>query len=149
MAGSIEVRGKNGRRLVVNPSGSINVADGGGSLTGDGTVTVVQPTYANLNATVKPYAPAAADILSGGVNVVNSAASTTIITVPAGRTWFGSVNFAAQYSGGASSLINDVTILTAGTGVTPAAGTIMARMHTTQTATTRCPSSSALATSTS
>lgn len=75
----------------------------------------------------KPSAPANADVISGGVQVDNSATPTTIITIPAGRTWVGSVSVCASNADTTQSLAS-TKVVTAGTGVTPAADTIIANV---------------------
>lgn len=73
--------------------------------------------------TTKSYIPASADILSGSVTVSNSTTATTIITIPAGRTWYGSVGLEVSDTGGANSAFEFAWVMTTGTGVAPAAGT--------------------------
>ena len=85
------------------------------------------PSGSGTAALVKavPYTPAAADIVAGGVVLANSAASTAFLTVPAGRTWYGSVGVTCA-EGTTSALDHNTQVVTAGTGVVPAAGTIIA-----------------------
>lgn len=126
--GSARILDTDDHELQVNADGSINVVvpvpvpvtDNGGSLTVDGTVTANAGTG---NFIVKPYSPAGADLLSGGASVANSTTQTTIITVPAGRTWRGSISVSLNNIGGANSTFNTAVITTLGAGAFPAAGT--------------------------
>lgn len=72
-----------------------------------------------------------ADIVAGTTAVNNSAASTTIITVPAGRVWTGSVAASVIDTAAAAATFSSVNVITAGTGVSPAAGTIVLQVITT------------------
>lgn len=71
--------------------------------------------------------PIVGDILMGRLTFTATTAATTLITVPAGRTWVGHVGAsvacaltaAVTNAGRASAVIS-----TAGTGVTPAAGDV-------------------------
>lgn len=74
---------------------------------------------------IKPATPVNADIVSGGVQVDNSVTATTIITIPAGRTWVGSVSVCASNADTTQSLAS-TKVVTAGTGVVPAVDTIIA-----------------------
>ena len=74
-------------------------------------------------------APTAANVLVGFQSFAATTAATTLLTVPAGRTWVGTI--AATCSVGvaaASSTAGQARAVfaTAGTGVTPAAGTVAA-----------------------
>lgn len=131
------------------------VNDNGGSITVDGSVAVsnlpvtqpvsgtffqaTQPvsgsvSVSNLPATQtvtgtvtsndRPFTPATADILSGGTRVNNSVTSTAFLTVPAGRTWFGTVNSSCAATTVASTVV-DARVVTVGTNVVPAAGTVL------------------------
>lgn len=62
---------------------------------------------------------AAANILDGF-----STAAGTLLTIPAGRTWVGTIaiNGGVAVAAGGSATTGTVTISTAGSGVTPAAG---------------------------
>lgn len=74
---------------------------------------------------VSTSAPAATDVLAGRVSLSASTAATTIITVPAGRTWSGQlwasasceVTAAAAVAGRATAMLS-----VAGAGATPTAG---------------------------
>lgn len=71
--------------------------------------------------------PAAADVLVGFQTFAATTGATTVIQVPAGRTWQGTVavNCAAAEAGaGAVQAQATCVLTTAGAGVTPAAGTI-------------------------
>lgn len=67
--------------------------------------------------------PVAANVLSNGVTVA-AAGSTTLLTIPAGRTWVGSVEaaIAAQNPPVTATGTAGARISTTGAGVTPAAG---------------------------
>lgn len=71
----------------------------------------------------KPYIPAPADILSGSVTVANSTAATTIITIPAGRTWYGNVGLEVLNTQNAATTPLFATVTVVGTNATPANGT--------------------------
>lgn len=71
----------------------------------------------------KPYIPAAADILSNSVAVQNSTTATTIITIPAGRTWYGNVGLEVLNTQNASATPLFATITVVGTNASPANGT--------------------------
>lgn len=69
----------------------------------------------------------AANILNGELNVTANTGSTTIVTVPAGRTWVGSVSFSSSVGVSAASTVSGFatgTLTTAGVGVTPPAAEI-------------------------
>ena len=72
--------------------------------------------------------PAAADMLSGHQAFVATVGATTVITVPAGRTWVGAVALACDVALAAAVVTTGrafAQVTTAGTGVTPAAGTYL------------------------
>lgn len=74
-------------------------------------------------------APTAANVLVGFLSFAATTGATTLLTVPAGRTWVGTI--AATCAVGiaaASSTAGQAraAFATAGTGVTPAAGTVAA-----------------------
>jgi hypothetical protein len=74
---------------------------------------------------VFPAKPSVNDIVSGGLVLLASTAQTAFLTIPAGRTWVGSVTaIAASLATTAST--QSAKVVTNGTGVTPAAGTIVA-----------------------
>lgn len=91
----------------------------------DGATPLVVSTTGTTST--KPSIPAPADIVSGGVQVDNSVTPTTIITIPAGRTWRGSVSVCGSNADTTQSLAS-TKIVTAGTGVVPAADTIIANV---------------------
>lgn len=66
-----------------------------------------------------------ANILSGGTVVQNSTTSTAFLTIPPGRTWRGTVSVCAA-NNRATAAHGDSRVVTAGTGVVPAADTILA-----------------------
>lgn len=69
--------------------------------------------------------PASGNILSGGVIVNNSNTPTTFLTIPAGRAWNGTVSVSAA-NGVTTQTDGNTSVVTAGTGVIPAAGTVLA-----------------------
>lgn len=74
-------------------------------------------------------APVAANILNGFQTFTATTGATTIITVPAGRTWVGTVGAGCSTAVAAASATAGqarAVLATAGTNVTPAAGTVMA-----------------------
>lgn len=68
---------------------------------------------------VSPVSVAAANVLCGSGAATNTVAAQTLITVPAGRTWYGTVS--ASIGATAGTALVSANINTAGTGVTPAA----------------------------
>lgn len=68
---------------------------------------------------VSPVSVAAANVLCGSGAATNSVAAQTLITVPAGRTWYGTVS--ASIGATAGTALVSANINTAGTNVTPAA----------------------------
>jgi hypothetical protein len=73
-----------------------------------------------------PVAPA--DVLAGYQGFAATTAATTVITVPAGRTWVGTVTIqcaAAEVAAGLVAATATGIVSTAGVGVTPAAGTVL------------------------
>lgn len=96
-------------------------------------VVVLADQNGNLDPTQtqKPYTPAAADVLAGSATVLNAVTETTVITIPAGRTWVGTVNVDTAWTGTASTALKFAHIRTLGTNVTPAAGTVLLRVNTT------------------
>lgn len=81
------------------------------------------------NFSSKPYVPAAADIVSGSATVTNSVTETTVVTIPAGRTWHGTVHLSVYFTGTASATVKFAHVRTLGTGVSPSAGTILHRVN--------------------
>lgn len=72
-------------------------------------------------------APVAANILNGFQSFTVTTAATTLLTVPAGRTWVGEVGATCSVGVAAASVTAGqarVVFATAGAGVTPAAGTV-------------------------
>lgn len=65
--------------------------------------------------------PTATSILNGFLNRTATAVATTVLTIPAGRTWVGQVSISGQSSAGNTF----ATVSTAGAGVIPPAGTQM------------------------
>lgn len=70
-------------------------------------------------------APPAADVLDGGSGLQSGAGTTTIITVPAGRTWIGTVGVSITGQNPPVTATGTISagIQTVGAGATPAAGT--------------------------
>lgn len=83
-------------------------------VTAAGVAQVVTGTVSTNPATVT-----AANILSGSATASNTASAQTIITIPAGRTWYGTVS--AEIVQTAGTGLVSANINTAGAGVTPAA----------------------------
>jgi hypothetical protein len=74
-------------------------------------------------------APTAANVLNGFQTFTSTTGATTLLTVPAGRTWVGTIGAACVTAiAAASSTAGQAraVIASAGTGVTPAAGTLLA-----------------------
>jgi hypothetical protein len=69
---------------------------------------------------VTPDVPAAVNIVGGSTQSTTTA--QTVITIPAGRTWKGTVGLSIAQSAAAST---NASIQTAGANVVPAAGTIV------------------------
>lgn len=85
----------------------------------------------NVNGTVATSSavPAAADVLAGTVSHTSTTAAATIITVAAGETWRGTIGISCDVGIAAASATAGQAlglITTAGTGVTPSAGTYLA-----------------------
>lgn len=95
----------------------IPVSDNAGSLTvdsGTGSLRVIDTI------------PVDADVLSGSANVANSVTVTTVITVPAGRTWKGCVSASGAFTSiTATATAHGILVKTAGTNPVPAAGTVV------------------------
>ena len=74
-------------------------------------------------------APAATDILAGYVQHTATTGAATLVTIPAGKTFIGTLTVSVAASKAAAATGNGLVsavIATAGTNVTPAAGTIFA-----------------------
>lgn len=96
----------------------------------DGAGTLVPVSAANrLPTATTSGAPAAANILNGFLTFAATTAATTLITVPAGRTWTGTVAVSCAASTTAAATAAGqarAVVSVAGVGVTPAAGTVLA-----------------------
>jgi hypothetical protein len=115
---------------------SINVGSVGGAVSGNATlVRVSDGAGTNLALTgtgqaqvvATPPTITAANILDGRLLFVATTAATTLITIPAGRTWIGTIGASTSVAvAGASAVAGEATgiFTTAGAGVTPAAGAI-------------------------
>lgn len=91
-------------------------------------VSAVNPDGTPYSLPVSVPAPLAADILNGYLNFTSTTGATTLLTVPAGRTWIGHIGASVACRLSAASTANGratATFTTAGTGVTPAAGTVL------------------------
>jgi len=91
-------------------------------------VSATNPDDTPYTLPVISAAPVAADILNGYLNFSSTTGATTLITVPAGRTWVGHIGASVACRLTAASTANGratATFTTAGTGVTPAAGTVL------------------------
>lgn len=74
-------------------------------------------------------AATAANVLNGFQTFTSTTGATTLLTVPAGRTWVGTVGVSCSTAIAAASATAGqarAVIASAGTGVTPAAGTLFA-----------------------
>lgn len=106
-----------GNRGVVLVDGNGNVVKATDN--GDGTAT--------LN--VAGGTPAAANVLTGSLSHAVTTGAATIITVPAGRTWVGTVGISCSVSVTAAATTQGLArgvVAVAGAGVTPSAGTVLA-----------------------
>lgn len=101
--------------------GTTEVTPGGG--------VVVSPTYSDTSL-------GTATLIAGSSTLNNSAASTPIVTVAAGRTFKGSITLTICNTGVAAATFDTISALTAGAGVTPVVGSIllMAQTHANGTA---------------
>lgn len=82
----------------------------------------------SLRVLVTPGVPVAADVLVGALAHEATTAATDIIVIPAGRTWQGEVTLScdvAVVAGSAAVGRALGEVLTAGVGVTPAAGAVL------------------------
>jgi hypothetical protein len=77
--------------------------------------------------TTEPPIPANADVISGGVQVDNSTTPTTVITIPAGRTWCGSVAVCGSNADTTQSLATTSIVVT-GANAIPAPATVIAQV---------------------
>jgi len=76
-----------------------------------------------------PQRPATGDILSGYQTFTSTTVATTVITVPQGRTWVGTISAncsCAEAAAGTAQPQARAVFTTAGTNVTPAAGSYFA-----------------------
>lgn len=94
-----------------------------------GTNAVAVDSNGRLTANTVLNATAAANVLDGTLSQANvgGATTSTLLTVPAGRTWRGEVAMAVAAqcpAASATTAFVDAVLNTAGTGVTPAAGAI-------------------------
>lgn len=87
--------------------------------------SAVNPDGSPFSLPVSPPAPAAADVVAGRQASTATTAATTLVTVPAGRTWVGEVGASVSVSVAAAAATAgraSAEISTAGAGATPAAG---------------------------
>lgn len=76
----------------------------------------------------RPTTPGGADILDGLQTFAATTAATTVITVPAGRTWVGTIAISCACSNAGANAVAAVAtgvVSTAGAGVIPAAGSYL------------------------
>lgn len=96
----------------------------------DGAGVLVPVSAANrLPTATTEGAPTAANVLNGFLTFAATTAATTLITVPADRTWTGKVAVSCAASTAAALTAAGqarAVVTTAGVGVTPAAGTVFA-----------------------
>lgn len=81
--------------------------------------------YGQVATVPVPAAPS--NILSGSADAVNTAAAQPIITIPAGRTWYGTVTCSMANLAATGTSVS-AAVATAGTGVTPAVGTVLLKV---------------------
>lgn len=79
-----------------------------------------QPATAADSTPVSPFVPAGTNILSGSATAANTVTTQVILTVPAGRTWFGSLNLALSNTAAAGQAVS-ANINTVGTNPVPLA----------------------------
>lgn len=106
------------------------------TVTGSGTagsaatgVQTVQGIAGGVAQPVSTSPPTTANILNGFATAAATTGATTLITIPATRTWVGTVGLSCATAIAAASATAGQArgvITTAGTNVTPAAGTVMA-----------------------
>lgn len=77
------------------------------------------------NVNVTPAKVDANSVLCAGTVLLASTTQTAFLTIPAGRTWYGTVTAIAASLATTASTQNS-RVVTAGTGVIPAANTIVA-----------------------
>lgn len=98
-------------------------------LPGDATYGLkVQGTAGMTPVQAALATPPAADVLAGHVAHTSTTGATTIITVAAGETWRGTIGIVCDVANAAANSTAGQalgTITTAGTGVTPSAGTYL------------------------
>lgn len=76
----------------------------------------------------QPWGPDPNRTLAGAATALNTVTPATIITIPAGRSWHGKVSAQANSTSGTAGGVDGAArVVTAGTGVLPAAGTILAQ----------------------
>jgi hypothetical protein len=108
------------------PSETTSGVSGVALYTSDGAGVATRVSGSNPIPT-SGSAPVAANILDGFVSHTATTGATTVITVLAGRTWVGTVSIATTTSVAAASATAGQArgvVATAGTNVTPAAGTV-------------------------
>lgn len=142
--------GTNAQTIAVDASGRQFVAGGAGEgsavsgnpVRGGGTyyTNASQPAISNGqlaslqtdaagNLRTAPQRPTAADIVTGYLQHTATTGAATLLTVAAGRTWVGTVTVSVAGSKAAANTGNGLVsalIATAGTGVAPAAATVLA-----------------------
>lgn len=109
--------------------GRLGVGGFGVAGTPAGGVLSVQGVASMTPVQTIPGAPSAANILAGQLSHTATTAATTILTVPAGRTWVGTLTISCAVQSPAANATTSSArgaIATAGVGVTPAAGTYLA-----------------------
>lgn len=146
VSGTVNIQ-DNGNSITVDDGlSSLSVDDGGASLTIDTAAGAIsanignfpasqavtgtfwqatQPVSIAANVRFVPAIPADADILSGSVTVSNTVTETTIITIPAGRTWFGSITVWNHQATTAAATYVDSKVRTLGTNAVPSSGTVI------------------------
>lgn len=77
-----------------------------------------------------------ADLIAGSSVINNSAASTPIVTIPAGRVFKGSITVSICNTAASAATFDTISVLTAGVGVYPVVGSVLliAQTHANLTA---------------
>lgn len=108
-------------------SGALMIGGQGIAGTPAGGVVSVQGVSGGTAVPVSSAVPAAANILDGVARFVATTAATTVITIPANRTWVGNVTVECIVTNSPTVTTGAVmtgVVSVAGAGVTPPAGTV-------------------------
>lgn len=110
-------------------TGALLIGGQGVAGTPAGGVLTVQGATSMTPVQTAPAIPVAANVVAGTISHSTTTAAATLITVPQARVWIGTIGItAACQSPAANATTSSVRglIATAGTNVTPAAGTVLA-----------------------